>query len=58
MVNTFNDAVWGDLEDYLLDNTRQDDQKLTIFTGPVFRANDMDFKGAKFPKSYGKSPWR
>jgi endonuclease G len=52
--HTFNDGPWGDLEDYLLDGSKNDKQKLTVFTGPVFGDGDIRFKGARMPSEFWK----
>ncbi|UUO04981.1 DNA/RNA non-specific endonuclease [Blastopirellula sp. J2-11] len=49
-----NQRTWLDLEDYLLQNTTQDDQKLTVFTGPVFTENDTSFRGTTLPHDFWK----
>jgi endonuclease G, mitochondrial len=33
---TFNAPIWLGLEDYILKNTKDDDMKVSVFTGPVF----------------------
>ncbi|AQU80188.1 endonuclease [Planococcus faecalis] len=50
----FNQKVWLDLEDYLLDNARDHDMKVSIFTGPVFRDSDRIYRGAKIPSQFWK----
>jgi endonuclease G len=52
--HTYNDQDWGDLEDYLLYNSNNDDVKLTVFTGPVFRETDVEWKGAQIPEEFWK----
>ena len=49
-----NQAIWNDLEDYLLDNADQDNVKLTIFTGPVFKDNDPIYREVKLPRQFWK----
>ena len=39
-VQTYNDVDWGNLEDYVLNHAQTRERKLTVFTGPIFRAND------------------
>ncbi|MBB4279627.1 DNA/RNA endonuclease G (NUC1) [Rhizobium mongolense] len=59
-VQTYNDIDWGNLEDYLLDKAQSTDKRLAIFTGPIFRENDLlygkDRKGGpwKIPLSFWK----
>lgn len=50
----FNQKVWLDLEDYLLDNARDHDMKVTIFTGPVFRDSDRAYRDAQIPNQFWK----
>lgn len=40
-----NQRTWNDLEDYLLSNADLYDLKVTVFTGPIFRADDMLYRG-------------
>jgi endonuclease G len=39
-----NQRTWLDLEDYILKNTDVHDLKVNVFTGPVFRPDDMLYK--------------
>nr|WP_276323942.1 DNA/RNA non-specific endonuclease [Planococcus halocryophilus] len=50
----FNQKVWLDLEDYLLENARDYDMKVSIFTGPVFRDTDRTYRGAQIPNQFWK----
>jgi endonuclease G len=56
----FNDQIWGNLEDYILARAEQKNRKVTVFTGPVFRANDRLFGHSrpggpyKIPASFWK----
>jgi endonuclease G len=43
---TFNNTVWGNLEDYLLEKCDRTRKRMTVFSGPIFRASD--------PGSYGR----
>ena len=49
-----NQGIWNDLEDYLLDNADQGDVKLTVFTGPVFKANDPVYRQVQLPRQFWK----
>lgn len=40
-----NQKSWQDLEDYILKNADRHDLKVTVFTGPVFRADDRLYRG-------------
>lgn len=50
----FNDGLWGDLEDYILNNTNDDDKRVSVFTGPFFSANDPERFGALVPRDFWK----
>ncbi|WP_413991895.1 DNA/RNA non-specific endonuclease [Labrys okinawensis] len=52
-VQTYNDVDWGNLEDYLLNKAQEDQKRLTIFTGPIYRDDDP-FYG----KSRTGGPWQ
>jgi endonuclease G len=49
-----NQRDWLALEDYLLRNTTEDDQKLTVFTGPVFTSCDTTYRGTTLPEDFWK----
>lgn len=53
---TFNQGhhLWLGLEDYLLGNIRNNSHKAIIFTGPVFRENDIVYRGVKIPEEFWK----
>ncbi len=53
---TFNQSenLWLGLEDYLLNNLRNNSHKAIIFTGPVFRDNDVIYRGIKIPEEFWK----
>lgn len=39
-VQSFNDGLWGDLEDHILEQGKSRGSKLTVFTGPIMTDND------------------
>jgi endonuclease G len=39
-----NQKTWADLEDYILNNTDNNDLQVSVFTGPVFRDDDMLYR--------------
>jgi endonuclease G len=39
-VQGYNDLDWGNLEDYVLEKAQGTEKKLTVFTGPVYLAED------------------
>lgn len=46
-------TLWLGLEDYLL-NIFEGTHKAVVFTGPVFRENDIKFRDVKIPEEYWK----
>jgi DNA/RNA endonuclease G (NUC1)/V8-like Glu-specific endopeptidase len=46
--------LWQGVENFLLDRAIGADQKLTVFTGPVFRDDDPEYRGIKIPLEYWK----
>ena len=50
-----NRRTWLGLEDYILNNADNHDLKVSVFTGPVFRADDMTYRGAyRLPAEFWK----
>jgi endonuclease G len=49
-----NAGIWLGLENYALHNARQDDMRISVFTGPVFKSNDPVQYGVKIPLSFWK----
>jgi endonuclease G, mitochondrial len=45
---------WNDLENWLLERARKQDQKLCVFTGPVLADDDVSFRGEKIPADFWK----
>lgn len=50
----FNQRTWLSLEDYILKNTRRWEERVSVFTGPVFDDNDMVYRGVQIPSAYWK----
>lgn len=50
----FNQRTWLGLEDYILQNSRAHQLKVTVFTGPIFRDDDPDYRGVLLPREYWK----
>jgi endonuclease G len=50
----FNAGIWLDLEDYALQNARQDDQKISVFTGPFLESDDPLMFGVRVPVEFWK----
>jgi len=49
-----NQKIWVELEDHLLDHAQADDVKLTVFTGPVFREDDPEYRDLQLPRRFWK----
>lgn len=50
-----NQETWQDLEEYILQNAGHERIKVTVFTGPIFRADDMLYRGEyRIPAEYWK----
>lgn len=47
-------TLWLGLEDYLLDHARQYGQRLTVFTGCLFAADDPVYRGIAIPRRFFK----
>ena len=50
----FNAGIWNGLEDYALQNARQDDMRISVFTGPILQADDPEMFGVPIPRSFWK----
>jgi endonuclease G len=50
----FNAGVWLGLENYALENSREDEMSISVFTGPFFSKNDPIMYGVKIPVSFWK----
>jgi endonuclease G len=53
-VQMFNSPVWLGLENYALENSRQDKIKISVFTGPIFNNDDPIRDGVKIPLEFWK----
>ncbi len=53
-LSAFNQRTWLELEDYILANTRRVRERASVFTGPVFRADDPVYRGVAIPLAYWK----
>ncbi|MDE5461342.1 DNA/RNA non-specific endonuclease [Bradyrhizobium sp. CSS354] len=50
-----NQKEWSNLEGYILDSTMAKDLKVSVFTGPVMRDTDQDYRGlVKLPQEFWK----
>jgi endonuclease G len=50
----FNQRTWLGLEDHILQNSRAHELNVTVFTGPVFRDDDPEYRGVQLPREYWK----
>jgi endonuclease G len=50
----FNDALWGDLEDYILNNADADNIKVNVYTGPHFEDDDPFVRDLAIPLKFWK----
>lgn len=49
-----NQKTWNDLEDYVLDNAGKHRLNINVFTGPVFRPEDPDYRDFQLPLDFWK----
>ncbi len=49
-----NQQKWLDLENWLLQRADRNQQKLSVFTAPVFSDNDITYRGTKIPGQFFK----
>jgi endonuclease G len=47
-------TLWAGLEDYILDNADNLRFRVTVFTGPVFAADDDQYRGIQLPRQFWK----
>lgn len=50
----FNQSRWLELENYILSNADNKDLKITVFTGPIFKNTDKEYRGYRIPEDYWK----
>lgn len=50
----FNQKTWLSLENYVLHNTRKWKERVTVFSGPVFRDDDRVYRGVQIPSAFWK----
>lgn len=53
-MQSFNGGIWLQLEDYALQNAREDDMRISVITGPVFREDDPILFGVQVPVDFWK----
>lgn len=49
-----NKSTWAGLEDYILSQAIADQDRVTVFTGPVFGLADRPFRGVLLPQQFWK----
>ena len=53
-MQAFNAPIWLALEDYALQHARDDDMKISVFTGPYFANDDPTMYGVRIPRAFWK----
>lgn len=46
--------LWGNLEEHIAEQARNDNKKLCIFNGPIFRSNDQLHRELRIPQEFWK----
>ena len=52
--SNLNQKIWLDLENYILHNAENWNLKVTVFTGPVFRVDDIVYREVQIPAEFWK----
>ena len=47
-------GLWGELEDALFDEVSVDDLRVSLMAGPIFKQNDLEYRGIRVPASFWK----
>ncbi len=53
-MQAFNSPIWLALEDYALGHAKEDEMKVSVFTGPYFDDNDPEMYGVHIPLTFWK----
>ncbi len=53
-MQAFNAPIWLALEDYALGHAREDEMKISVFTGPYFADRDPEMYGVRIPLAFWK----
>ena len=53
-MQAFNAPIWLALEDYALQHAREDEMKISVFTGPYFTDDDPEMYGVRIPVAFWK----
>jgi endonuclease G len=49
-----NQQTWLSLENYILQHARADKMRVTVFTGPFFSEDDLEYRDARVPAAFWK----
>lgn len=49
-----NQRIWLGLENYILSHTRDDEMRVSVFTGPIFGEHDRHYRNARVPNAFWK----
>ncbi|MFJ7936477.1 DNA/RNA non-specific endonuclease [Sporosarcina sp. NPDC096371] len=52
--SNLNQKSWLDLENYILENAENSNLKVSVFTGPIFRMDDIIYRGVQIPEEFWK----
>lgn len=47
-------GIWGELENHILNHAEAQDQRLSIFAGPIFTHDDPEYRGVRLPLEFWK----
>ena len=47
-------GIWRKLENYIINNAKKEDRRVTVFTGAVFGSKDPKFRNFQIPKQFWK----
>jgi endonuclease G len=53
-MQSFNGGIWLTLEDFALQNAREDDMRISVITGPFLREDDPVYFGVQVPVAFWK----
>jgi endonuclease G len=45
---------WQGIENYVLDNAKAENERVSVFTGPIFKVDDPDYRSIKIPQRFWK----
>ncbi|ABM39713.1 DNA/RNA non-specific endonuclease [Polaromonas naphthalenivorans] len=53
-MGAFNQKTWLSLENYVLKNARNSEERITVFSGPVFGTRDLEYRDVLIPLAFWK----